>query len=381
MLTSVVLGAGALVVAALIVISGGPEAALVGFVLAALPVPVLIAVFLWLDRYEPEPWRYLLSALGWGAVMATTLGVTFTALGVHLSGSGNNLAGVVWAPVTEELTKGLFIVLVVVLRRREIDGVLDGIVYAGMVGIGFAFTENVLYYMSVYTGDLAGSGQAGSGQAAELGGIGAATGLFVLRGVIAPFAHPLFTSAIGIGLGLALYSRSWAGRVLWPILGYLVAVGLHAAWNGSAMLGGGAAFLLTYVVGMVPVFVLVLGLALWVRRREGKVLAMALNDCAHRGWLHPAEIPWIASLSHRTSARSYARRMSGSFGARAVKEYQHAVVELGFLHDRVMRGRPPRDALGRHEAIRDRIALWRPHVVLPPPLPAPPQHLYSRTAR
>jgi protease PrsW len=379
-LTSVVLGVGAVVVASLIVISGGPEAALVGFLLAALPVPVLIAVFLWLDRYEPEPWRYLLSALGWGAVMATTLGVSFTALGVHLSGSSNNLAGVVWAPVTEELTKGLFIVLVVLLRRREIDGVLDGIVYAGMVGIGFAFTENVLYYMSVYTGDLPEQSQ-GAGQAADVSGIGAATGLFVLRGVIAPFAHPLFTSAIGIGLGLALYSRSWAGRVLWPILGYVVAVGLHAAWNGSAMLGGGAAFLLTYVVGMVPVFVLVLGLALWVRRREGKVLASALTDCAHRGWLHPAEIPWIASLSHRTSARVYARRMRGSFGARAVKEYQHAVVELGFLHDRVMRGRPPRDALGRHEAIRDRIALWRPHVVLPPPLPAPPSHLYSRTPR
>jgi protease PrsW len=356
--TSLVLGLGAVAVAGLLVSAGGPEAVLVGFVLAALPVPLLIAVFLWLDRYEPEPVRYLVSALGWGAVMATTLGVTFTALGSELADTSASIDGIVWAPVTEEISKGLFIVLVVVLRRHEVGGVLDGIVYAGMVGIGFAFTENVLYYMSVYAGDVAGPG-----------GIGAATGLFVLRGVIAPFAHPLFTSAVGIGIGLGLHSRSPAGRVLWPPLGYAVAVALHAAWNGSAVLGGGSGFFLTYLLAMVPAFGLVTGLALWVRRREGRVLSAALTDCAHRGWLHPAEVPWVASLSHRRTARVYARRMRGSFGARAVKEYQQAVTEMGFLHDRVMRGRPPRDTARRQEGIRRRLGLWRPHVLLPPPLP------------
>ena len=49
------------------------------------------------------------------------------------------------APVTEEASKGLFLLLLLWWRRAELDGVLDGIVYAGMVGIGFAFTENILY--------------------------------------------------------------------------------------------------------------------------------------------------------------------------------------------------------------------------------------------
>ncbi len=369
--TSVVLGVGALLVAGLIVLTRGPEAALVGFSLAALPVPLLVAVFLWLDRYEPEPWRYLFAAFGWGAVMATTLGVVFTALGSELSGTSANLEGVVWAPVTEEASKGLFIVLAVLLRRREVDGVLDGIVYAGMVGIGFAFTENILYYIAVYAGDMLEPG-------GQPGGIAAATGLFILRGVMAPFAHPLFTAGIGIGMGLALRSRGWAGRLLWPVLGYGGAVALHAAWNGSALLGGGGAFLLTYVGLMMPALALVLGVGLWVRRREGRVLAAALTDCARLGWLHPAEVPWVASLTHRGTARLYARRLRGPFGARAVREYQQAVAELGFLHDRVMRGRPPRDAAHRNAEIRRRIALWRPHVVLPPPLPYPPPHLYGR---
>ena len=48
-------------------------------------------------------------------------------------------------PVTEEASKGLFLLLLLWWRRAELDGILDGIVYAGMVGIGFAFVENILY--------------------------------------------------------------------------------------------------------------------------------------------------------------------------------------------------------------------------------------------
>ena len=364
------LGVGALVVAALIVLSGGPQAALVGFVLAAIPVPVLVALVLWLDRYEPEPWRYVMSAFGWGAVVATTLGVLFTAAGSELSGASASVDGVVWAPLTEELSKGLFIVLVVLLRRNEIDGVLDGIVYGGMVGIGFAFTENILYYVNVYDG----AGQAQSN------GLAAATGLFVMRGVMSPFAHPLFTAATGIGLALALHTSRRAGRVLWALFGYALAVSLHSAWNASAMIGGGGGFLLTYVAVMLPAFALLVGVALWVRRREGRVLAMALSDLAQRGWLHPAEVPWLVSLRHRSAARLHALRLRGRLGARALREYQLALAELGLLHDRVLRGRPPGDAAERAEEIRNRIALWRPHVVLPPPLPAPP-HQYAHGAR
>jgi len=367
--TSAVLGLGALVVAALIVLSGGPEAALVGFVLAALPVPVLVAVLLWLDRYEPEPWRYVISAFGWGAVVATTLGVLFTAVGSGLSDTTASLDGVVWAPVTEELSKGLFLVLVVLLRRREIDGVLDGIVYGGMVGIGFAFTENILYYVSVY--------DAGP---AQPHGLAAATGLFVVRGVMSPFAHPLFTAATGIGLALALHTSRRGGRLLWPLAGYAVAVLLHGAWNAGAMIGGGEGFLATYVAVMMPAFALMVGLALWVRRREGRVLATALTDLARHGWLHPAEVPWLVSLRHRGTARLHALRVRGRFGARALREYQQAMAELGLLHDKVLRGRAPRDAAEQAEELRARVAVWRPHVVLPPPLPAPP-HQYAHGAR
>ncbi len=117
------------------------------------------------------------------------------------------------APVTEEAAKGLFILLLLIYRRNELDGVLDGLVYAGMVGIGFAFTENILYLTSAYMGD---DGQAG--------GLSGAVGLFVVRCIFGPFAHPFFTSFTGIGIGIAVNARSRAVRVFAPIVGYLVAV-------------------------------------------------------------------------------------------------------------------------------------------------------------
>lgn len=358
--TSIVIGFGAVAMAVLILLVGEPGAAALGVLLAALPVPLLVWFYLWLDGYEPEPRRYLVAGLGWGAVVATTLGGLFTFLGAEITGVSNDISGVVWAPIAEELGKGLFLVAVVLLRRRELHGLLDGIVYAGMVGIGFAFTENILYYMQAYIGD---------GEVP--GGLLPTTGLFILRGVISPFAHPLFTAAIGIGLGYALTTRSVPGRILAPLLGYAVAVGLHAGWNASALLGGIGAFALTYLVGMVPALAGVIALAVWVRRREGRVLVYALADCARMGWLHPGEIAWTTSLSHRASARAYARRLYGPDGGRALREYQRALTEMGFLHDRVMRGAAPRDAGPRMAEIRYRMAIWRPFVVLPPPLPPP----------
>lgn len=367
-LTSVLLGIGGVAVAGLIVLAGGPEAALVAFLLAAVSVPVVVLTYLWLDRYEPEPTRYLLSAFGFGAVVATTFGVVFSTLGAWLSGTEDAVSAIVWAPITEEFGKGLFILLVFLIRRKELDGLLDGIVYAGMVGVGFAFTENVLYYMQTYLGD------AGTGAS----GIEGTTALFFVRGVMSPFAHPLFTAATGIGFGLAVSARHWFPRIIAPILGYAVAVGLHAAWNASAFLGGPLTFFATYFGAMMPALAFVLGLAIWVRRREGRVLTAALEDCAARGWLHPAEIPWIASLSHRKTARSFAKMRYGKPAGRAVKEYQQAVTEMGFLHDRILRNRPPRGHLALATQIRQRAATWRPYVVFPPPLRQPPRHLYGR---
>ena len=221
---SVVMFLGACLMALVLVLSSAPGALVVGVLLAALPVAPLIACFLWLDRYEPEPRSLLILGLGWGAFVATSSALVLQVAGEFAFQAPKSFSGAVVAPLTEEAAKGLFILLLLWFRRNELDGILDGIVYAGMVGIGFAFTENILYLSSAYVGS---SGHAG--------GIESAITLFVVRGVFSPFAHPLFTSFTGIGIGIAVGSRRPIVRFLAPLFGYLLAACAHAAWNGSAV--------------------------------------------------------------------------------------------------------------------------------------------------
>jgi RsiW-degrading membrane proteinase PrsW (M82 family) len=319
-------------------------------------VAPLIAVYMWLDRYEPEPRSLLVLGLGWGAFVATSVALVLQLFDTVLFGDTDAFLATVVAPVTEEAAKGLFILLLLFYRRHELDGILDGLVYAGMVGIGFAFTENILYLTAAYMGE---DGQTG--------GLSSAVGLFIVRCIFGPFAHPFFTAFIGIGVGIAVTSRSRAVRVLAPLAGYVVAVGAHAAWNGSLLLDDGRNAVATYVFLMVPAFLLLTGFAVWSRRREGRVLTAALTDCAQRGFLHPAEIPWLASIPARRFARRYAERAGGMPARRAMVAYQNEAVELGFLHSRYLRGVPPPDfaAIGQEHV--ERMHVLRPTLLWPQP--------------
>jgi RsiW-degrading membrane proteinase PrsW (M82 family) len=349
---------GAGIMALVLLASSAPAGLVIGVLLAALPVGPVIAAFLWLDRYEPEPLRLLGAAFGWGAVVATAAALVLQALDQFILGTPETWSAAIVAPITEEAAKGLFVLLLLWMRRHEIDGVLDGIVYAGMVGVGFAFTENILYLAAAYMG----------GDDVGPGGLGSAVGVFVVRGIFSPFAHPLFTAFIGVGVGYAVVSRRGAIRFVAPLVGYVLAVTAHAVWNGSAFFGGGRYFVLTYVVMMVPAFLMLAGFATWARRREGVMLTRALTDAAGRGFLSQAEVPWLVRLPARRASRSYALAHGGPQAERAMREYQQQAVELGFLHDRYLRGTAPADFAERGTFMVRRLDALRPYVLFPQPV-------------
>jgi RsiW-degrading membrane proteinase PrsW (M82 family) len=352
--TMIVLGLGALVIAILIVLTGGPVASLITTLLAAISFPVLILVLFWLDRYEPEPARYRLAAIGWGAVVAVTLSVVAEELLFSLPGTNTFTETAIIAPIVEEAGKGLFLVVVVIFRRDQIHGLLDGLLYGALVGVGFAFVEDIVYYLSSLDS-------------------GALPVTFFLRGVMGPFAHPLFTSATGIGIGIAVTTRRAPLRVLAPILGFLAAVIMHGVWNGSSFWGGDG-FFFTYAVIMLPLLAVVLAVAIWARSREGKMLAGALGQAAAMGWIRPEEIRWIARLSDRMSARAYAKRIGGKQAAEALHQYQQTMTQIAFLHNRAVNQTPPRDINERMNALLQRAVTLRPYVIMPPPpmMPGPP---------
>ncbi len=306
---------------------------LIGLSLALLPLPVVLGAYRWLDRYEPEPRGVLLFAFFWGATVAALVSAvlnTASLIAIARTGGagGMDTTAVLVAPWVEEAAKGAAVLLVLLFRRREFDGLVDGIVLAGLSGVGFAFTENVLYFGRAF---LAGQEQG------LVPGFFAAGFTFLLRGILSPFAHPLFTTMTGIGLGIAARTTRPGLRVLAPIVGYLLAVVLHAAWNLSS-LSGLQGFLTGYVLVMVPVFALAIGIATWSRRREGATVAAQLPAYVEAGWLDPDDVPMIASLQRRRQALEWVQTRYGGRPALALREFQHAATELAFLRDRLARG-------------------------------------------
>lgn len=328
----IVLGICGLVMVGIATSRVGILAVVVGAVAALLPVGLVVATVIWLDQWEPEPPFLLLGAFLWGAggATASALYLNDTAIGV-----GHMLLGpdphtfyshALAAPLVEESAKALFVVALWFRRRSEFNGLVDGIVYAALTAAGFAFTENVFYF----------------GKAFAQGGLGSVSGgviaVFILRGVLAPFSHPLFSSMVGIGIGLAAGTRNRRRRVVWPVLGFIAAVALHVVWN-RATLHGGMAFLDTYFLIMVPAFVGTGWLVLWQRKREQRIVAEQLPVLRNAGLIGPTEVEMLASLAGRRGWQRKVRRSAGPEAAKAARDYQIAVTELAFLQDSAADGR------------------------------------------
>src|SRR5690625_2171797 len=101
------------------------------------------------------------------------------------------------------------------LARRYFNGPLDGLIYGALIGGGFAFTENIIYYS----------------RQLESFGVGGMVVLVIIRGVLNIFGHAIYTSMTGVLM--ALVARKWG--TLLGLLAFIPAlipgIGLHAAWN------------------------------------------------------------------------------------------------------------------------------------------------------
>ncbi|MFD7239628.1 PrsW family intramembrane metalloprotease [Streptomyces syringium] len=352
-----------LIILALVREQTGTEGFLVGLGLAVLPVPLLIAAFRWMDRVEPKPWRNLIFAFAWGACAATlvallanTFATKWLVSTIDVSQRADAWGATFVAPVVEESAKAAAILLLFVFRRRDFNGIVDGVVIAGLTATGFAFTENILYLGNAFASD----------QSFGHSGLGSTTvATFFMRVLMSPFAHPLFTSMTGLGFGIAATfgPRRPVLRVVIPIAALLTAMVLHGVWNGSATLGG-LAFLAVYALFMVPVFGVLTWLTIWSRQNELRTVRAHLPAYQAAGWLTPPEPIALSSMRARGIARDVARRHGGKPAAHAVAEYISFATSLAFLRQRAYRGTAGPDFTAREQELLHH--LWqRKHIAQP----------------
>ncbi|WP_459248874.1 PrsW family intramembrane metalloprotease [Streptomyces youssoufiensis] len=363
----VLLSLSGLVILALVREQTGTEGFLVGLGLAILPVPLLVAAFRWADGVEPKPWRNLLFAFAWGSCAATLVALLANSLAtdwlmttvVESSSADRDTWGATLvAPVVEETAKAAAVLLLFLYRRRDFNGVVDGVVIAGITATGFAFTENILYLGNAFVSD----------QEFGYSGLQSTTAAtFFIRAVMSPFAHPLFTAVTGIGFGIAaarpLHQRT--RRVLIPIAGLLLSMVLHGAWNGSASMGG-YGFLAVYGLCMVPLFALLTWFTIWSRGKELRTIRAQLPAYQATGWITPPEPVALSSMRARAIARDLARRTRGPAAAQAVADYIASATSLAFLRHRAYRGTAGPDFPTREQALLDR--LWQRRDIAQPAL-------------
>ncbi|MGH9905759.1 MAG: PrsW family intramembrane metalloprotease [Pyrinomonadaceae bacterium] len=329
-----------LLVLLLIGFETGPVGFLIGLVAATLPVPLYLVLVLWLDRYESEPLWMLATAFFWGALVAVFIALVFnTASSVMVAvmtesvKAGETFGAVISAPIVEESAKALILVILY-FKKDEFDGVVDGIIYAAMVGLGFAMTENIHYY----------------GRAALEEDGRYLKWVLILRGTVGPFSHPLFTSMTGIGLGLARQSRNILLKIAAPIVGLLMAISMHSIWNGSAVFFGGLGFLVAYVLIMVPAFAITLGVIFFALKREGRVVREFLQADLQGGMLTPEEYNRLCTIRGRMGASYNAFSRGGLGNWRACRRANQLASELAFHRSRVARGISSSDAQPREAA-------------------------------
>jgi hypothetical protein len=259
---------------------------------------------------------------------------------------GEIVGAVISAPIVEEGSKGVGLLILLIFFRKYFDDILDGIVFAGVIALGFATVENVLYY----------------GRALGGGGIPGVMILFFVRGILSPFAHVTFTSMTGIGCGIARESHNTAVKIIVPVVGYIGAVSLHALWNGMAVFGGFEKFLLGYLIIEIPFFLIFVGFAFYIMHRQNKILKDMLAIDIATG-LIPGEHAKKAMSAFRSSGWIIGGIFDGKFKARS--RYVRAIGKLGLSYWHIQRATAAQGQTGsfqQNPILREEVLKWRDQV-------------------
>lgn len=130
---------------------------ILAIVAALLPVGLLAYYIYRKDKYQPEPKKWLWKACLFGvlsAIAVMAIGIIFPSF-LQIFES---LEGSVWgalgtslfdAAIPEEAFK-LLMLWLLIRKNPYFDEKIDGIVYATMVGLGFAGLENIIYVFSAF---------------------------------------------------------------------------------------------------------------------------------------------------------------------------------------------------------------------------------------
>jgi protease PrsW len=224
------------------------------FLLAlALAPGIAIGLYIYLkDKHEPEPLSLLLISFLYGcASIFVTLIISYpldVLLALRIDSVVDQFANAFFkVALVEEFSKFVFIRFIL-YRNKNFNEPFDGIVYAIMVGMGFATLENVLYVFQ----------------------FGFTTG--IVRMFTAVPAHATFAILMGYFLGKAKFTHR--REISYSLIALLVATAFHGAYDYFLF------------ISFIP--------GIWLGAFISLIIAMILSRKAIR--LHQQSSPFISPL-------------------------------------------------------------------------------------
>ena len=229
---------------------------------STLSAVVGLAFLAWAARLKPTVLSWL-AAFGWGtggALIFAGYGNTVIDSAVAASNLSDDavdvVTSVVTGPLVEETGKGIGVLALILAARKVLDRPAQGGVLGALVGIGFAWGEDVGYYVSALEDGMSGLWES-----------------FLARALLGAYGHAIFTGVFGYALAWAVLR---AQNVLVCLLaaagGFVAALALHAQANGVGFLAPEDSWNLTYGAIEIPVLVVSLALLVWGLRRHRATL-------------------------------------------------------------------------------------------------------------
>lgn len=309
-------------------IDASPDASMLAVVVwVAYAVP-FVFVIVWLDLLEPEPVPFIAAALAWGAVVATSLAyigntallsIVFKIGGAHFT---QDWGTAIAAPTNEEVLKALGVVVVILIAKRQVNTVLDGIVYGAFVGLGFQVFEDLIYTLR----GVNAAAQAGASATEQV------WQYFLIRGLAGGlYSHAVYTAIVGAGIAYFVVrtDRSLQHRVAVVAALFAASWFMHFVWNSRWLndqaTGTAEYFGVAFIKGL-PALVLLFLLYRFARKRE-----VAWFDAALQGedeWVTPEEVATLHSRSARRAAGKAERLRTGARGARMLRQLQQSQVRF-----------------------------------------------------
>jgi len=312
-----------------------PAAWLLSIVLlAATAIPVGLIIYRF-DQFEPEPASLIAISLMWGGVIALTFSALTNSSALSFlqhvlpAVTVDSWGAAIVAPVNEELYKGAGLVILYLMARSEFDGLMDGLVYGAMIGLGFQVVENIQYFVHA-------AAESGAGQ------LGPVVGTYFIRVVLAGlYSHTLFSGLMGFGFAYYVTRRAeprgrrLAVAALFAVLAWAAHFVWNSPWLENLMGRGGTAFMLAVVVKGMPFLLLLAMLGVFARRREAQAFAQLIAAEVGGDVVSEAEFETLRKGRRRRAALRRIRNERGSEARLVLKRVQREQMNLALFQTKV----------------------------------------------